>query len=145
MLTKRHNAILRVEETLLHMGYEVEKIYVDHFQSSHSYVLKKLDEFGVSKFREQYERSIYDRACHIINNMDIKRVLCINFIFPEKYRSEYKKRLQKNKCTNTLWLVDPINRNDDIYISICFFNILIRFAPMNKQMLITCMIKMAAV
>lgn len=66
MLTKRHNAILRVEETLLHMGYEVEKIYVDHFQSSHSYVLKKLDEFCFSKFREQYERSIYDRACHII-------------------------------------------------------------------------------
>lgn len=118
MLTKRHNAILRVEDTLLHMGYEVEKIYVDHFQSSHSYLLKKLDEIGVSKFKEEYERSIYDKACHIIQNMDVKRVLCINFIFTEKYRSEYKKRLQKNKCTNTLWLVDPINRNDDIYIYI---------------------------
>lgn len=138
MLTKRHNAILRVEDTLLHMGYEVEKIYVDHFQSSHSYLLKKLDEIGVSKFKEEYERSIYDKACHIIQNMDVKRVLCINFILPEKYREKFKKLL-KNKCPNILWLVDPINRNDDIYISICFFNILIRFAPMNKQMLITCM------
>lgn len=114
MLTKRHNAILRVEETLLHMGYEVEKIYVDHFQSSHSYVLKKLDEFGFSKFREQYERSIYDRACHIIKNMDVKRVLCINFILPEKYREKFKKLL-KNKCPNILWLVDPVNRNDGIH------------------------------
>ena len=114
MLTRRHNAILRVEDTLLHMGYEVEKIYVDHFQSSHSYLLKKLDEIGVSKFKEEYERSIYDKACHIIQNMDVKRVLCINFILPEKYREKFKKLL-KNKCPNILWLVDPVNRNDGIH------------------------------
>lgn len=111
MLTKRHNEILRIEETLLHMGHEVEKIYVDHFQSCHNYFWKKIDELGFSKPREKYERNILEAACAKISAGDVDTMLCINFVFKSEDRDDVKKLLQKNRCSSLLWMVDPVVRN----------------------------------
>lgn len=111
MLTRRHNEILRIEETLLYMGHEVEKIYVDHFQSCHNYFWKKIDELGFSKPREKYEGNILEEACKKISAGDVDKMLCINFVFKSKDRGNVKELLQKNKCSSFLWMVDPVDRN----------------------------------
>lgn len=115
MMTRRHDAILQIKRTLESGGYEVRIIYVDHYQSCHSYFAKKIDEWGFHAGKMKYDRGIYDQAKDAVLNWQAKRILFVNFAFAPEWKSEFKALCQKNNCLMVSWLVDPADvDNPDI-------------------------------
>lgn len=107
MITRRNNSILRITDTLQSLGHDVMVIYVDHFQSCHSYLAKKLDKLGFSAARMKYEYGLYEQAVAAVTNWQAKRILFVNFGFPPDLRGEFVTLCKRKQCLRVSWLVDP--------------------------------------
>lgn len=107
MITRRNNSILRITETLQRMGHDVKAIYVDHFQSCHSYLAKKLDKLGFSAARMKYEYGLYEQAVTAVREWQAKRILFVNFGFQPDLRADFVALCKEKECLRVSWLVDP--------------------------------------
>lgn len=119
MLTRKNNRILRTEKMLTDMGHEVKVIYVDHFQSCHSYIAKKLDELGLSHGKEKYDREIFQEAMLGVQEWGAERVLHVNFSFFPGWREKFREACNRTGCMLISFVIDPAHVDDaqnvDIY------------------------------
>lgn len=112
IITKRHNNILKTEYTLESLGHEVKVVYADHYHEHCSYFAKKIDELGLHRARDNYDRQIYDEAVENINEHDIDKVLFINYCFKKDWCHDFKKICQRNHIKVIGWMVDPLDVNN---------------------------------
>lgn len=107
LITKRNYNILRISYILEKKGHEVKTIFVDHFQSCHSYLDKKLDEWHISDGKNKYDRGIFNMAMEYINDWGAERAFFVNYGFRSEWRAEFRDRLINANCKLIGWVIDP--------------------------------------
>lgn len=111
---------MRLAHVMEQAGHEVKTVFVDHFQSCHSYLAKKLDEWHVGNGRQQYDRSIFLEAVEAINEWQADKALFVNYGFREEWREEFRTAIAKTKCHLLGWVIDPIQDVNDLSWNKCY-------------------------
>ncbi len=112
VITRRHNNILKTEYTLENLGHEIKVVYADHYHVNCSYFAKKIDELGLHRARDNYDRNIYDKVVENINEHDIDKVLFVNYCLKKEWCHEFKKICRRNNIKVIGWMVDPLDINN---------------------------------
>ena len=118
-ISARNDAILRITDTLRHLGHEVALVSTDDFQDDCPYAWKKLDEFGFHYKRNQY---IGERKRKIFSLLDSFQPDCILFINIAKHILSLREMQQAAKKTRIVtWFVDSVAKHlDELdYIRCC--------------------------
>lgn len=112
LITKRNYNILRISYILEKNGHEVKTVFVDHFQSCHSYLAKKMDEWHISDGKDKYDRGIFTEALQLINEWGAERAFFVNYGFRAEWKDEFRTKILNKKCKLISWTIDPANVND---------------------------------
>lgn len=112
LITRRNYDILGIQTILHKNSHDVRYIYVDHFQSCHSYLDKKLDELHISDGKNKYDRGIFNMALEYINDWGAERVFFVNYGFRSEWRADFRAKILNKRCKLISWTIDPANVND---------------------------------
>lgn len=105
----RNDRVLGISNTLMAMGHEVIIAYTDEYAYSCSYVEKKLDELGVHKGRNAYNKGWLVGVYDIIDSAKADVFLFINI--PVHILSVEDLQKIHNKVTVKCWFVDGVHEH----------------------------------
>lgn len=102
---------LKVKSTLEKMGNTVHMIYANHYHFGCSYIMKKLDEYGLHQFRRAYEKAWKKKFLAYIDREKPDLILYVNAptatLFPQDL-DEVREHCQVVGTKQVVWFVDTL-------------------------------------